>query len=434
MPRSKELSELEKWEVVAAYNLALGPNRVKLGKGELNKLENRLGISGRTISKIAHDYSKQMIEKGPGGIDLSPKKIGNVGRKSTMTAVEKRKLHRKNTVTKGTGSLRMLASETNISLSRVFRHMKKNFVTSQTKWIKPKLSDKHKFNRINFILKLKDPRKTWKFKEQKNVIVIDESWFYLYKNQSLVRVFPGDEIPSSDKVQHKSHIPKLMFLTALARPDPEHHFDGKIGIWRVQKEKICTKTNRFHRRGDVYFKDSTMDGELYKDFMQKIFAAVKQKMPWLKGKEVIVQQDGAPAHTTTENLRHFDQEGKKDGWKIKVITQPAQSPDLNINDLAFFRSLKCRVERLKNSRQTLDSLYNSVELAWIQYDSDTLQRIWGVQYACYREILRRKGDNDYKTPHTGVRKRLGEIDFKIIENEYLEAENFSRNNRHVWEA
>jgi hypothetical protein len=67
-------------------------------------------------------------------------------------------------------------------------------------------------------------------------------------------------------------------------------------------------------------------------------------MPWLKGKEVIIQQDGASPHVGRGNIEYFNQEGRKDGWKIQVVTQPPQSPDLNVNDLGFFRSLKCRVE------------------------------------------------------------------------------------------
>ncbi|CAM9552856.1 unnamed protein product, partial [Choristocarpus tenellus] len=35
------------------------------------------------------------------------------------------------------------------------------------------------------------------------------------------------------KVQRKSHIPKVMFISAILCPDPSHDFDGKIGIWQV---------------------------------------------------------------------------------------------------------------------------------------------------------------------------------------------------------
>ncbi|CAM9878762.1 unnamed protein product [Choristocarpus tenellus] len=33
----------------------------------------------------------------------------------------------------------------------------------------------------------------------------------------------------------------------------------------------------------------------------------------------------------------------EEGWNIKLVMQPVQSPDLNINDLGSFASLKSRV-------------------------------------------------------------------------------------------
>ena len=66
-------------------------------------------------------------------------------------------------------------------------------------------------------------------------------------------------------------------------------------------------------------------------------------MPWMRYKELVVQQDGARSHTGKGNVEALNKAGNDQNWSIKLITQPAQSPDLNINDLGFFRSLKTRV-------------------------------------------------------------------------------------------
>jgi hypothetical protein len=42
----------------------------------------------------------------------------------------------------------------------------------------------------------------------------------------------------------------------------------------------------------------------------------------LPGKEVIVQQDGASPHDGRGNIEYFNQEDRKDGEKIRVVTQP----------------------------------------------------------------------------------------------------------------
>ena len=72
------------------------------------------------------------------------------------------------------------------------------------------------------------------WKDQKNTIHVDESWFLLKKGCSRVRVMPSTTIPPPDTCQHKSHIVKVMFLMAMGRPQMRPDgtwFDGKIGCW-----------------------------------------------------------------------------------------------------------------------------------------------------------------------------------------------------------
>jgi hypothetical protein len=145
------------------------------------------------------------------------------------------------------------------------------------------------------------------------------------------------------------------------------------------------------------------------DDFDGVFAMIKEKMPWTKGEEVRVQQDGAPPHTGKGNMDVFLTAGWEPeverGWNIAVVTQPAQSPDLNINDLGFFRSLKSRVEPLQGDNRTKETLMNAIEQAWEEYDHDTLERVWAHQLACYRCILEDEGGNWYEAPHSGVRRR-----------------------------
>lgn len=68
--------------------------------------------------------------------------------------------------------------------------------------------------------------------------------------------------------------------------------------------------------------------------------AVRRKMPWLRGEPVVIQCDGASPHTGKDNINQLNREGQKKGWDIRFVQQRAQSPDLNVNDLGFFRSLK----------------------------------------------------------------------------------------------
>lgn len=128
-------------------------------------------------------------------------------------------------------------------------------------------------------------------------------------------------------------------------------------------------------------------------------------------------------HTGQGNVEFFNNDGQKNGWNIQVVTQPPQSPDLNVNDL-FFQSLKCRVEKLKNGANGLNELYDSVVQAWNRYDADPRNRIWAHQFDCYRAIINNAGDNVYPEPHTGMRKRVQAVDLDLSIQDWNRARDF----------
>jgi hypothetical protein len=51
---------------------------------------------------------------------------------------------------------------------------------------------------------------------------------------------------------------------------------------------VAKRKSIYHEAGDVYIHDCTMNAERYRSFMMQVFRDVKMKMPWLKGKEVII--------------------------------------------------------------------------------------------------------------------------------------------------
>lgn len=59
-------------------------------------------------------------------------------------------------------------------------------------------------------------------------------------------------------------------------------------------------------------------------------------------------------------LEALAEEGKKQGWNIKVQVQPAQSPDLNKLDLAFFHSMKQDAYYLKSDTKGLEGIVESL--------------------------------------------------------------------------
>ena len=59
----------------------------------------------------------------------------------------------------------------------------------------------------------------------------------IHKVHGYVQIFSGDDILEPVKAQYKSHIPKIMILTAMARPDLDNNFDGRNCMFRIQEAK-----------------------------------------------------------------------------------------------------------------------------------------------------------------------------------------------------
>ena len=116
-------------------------------------------------------------------------------------------------------------------------------------------------------------------------------------------------------------------------------------------------------------------------------------------KKVIIQHDGAPSHAAFERQQYWEQLVESIGVKDKVILvkQPPNSPDTNVLDLGFFRSLQANYY-LKNPKNELD-IIRFVEQAFEEYPASILNRIWLTHQSCLNEIIRHNGDNNYPTPH-----------------------------------
>ena len=77
---------------------------------------------------------------------------------------------------------------------------------------------------------------------------------------------------------------------------------------------------------------------LYKICYQ-ILPAIKAKWPDVMSKDILIQQDNCPAHINDDDP-DFRAAASADGFNIHLFSQPANSPDTNVNDLGYFRALQ----------------------------------------------------------------------------------------------
>ncbi|CAM9669753.1 unnamed protein product, partial [Ectocarpus fasciculatus] len=55
---------------------------------------------------------------------------------------------------------------------------------------------------------------------------------------------------------------------------------------------------------------------------------------------IVIQQDGATPHTGCAVVEIINQYIQQHHWNCTLVTQPAQSPDLNMLDLGLFHGMK----------------------------------------------------------------------------------------------
>ncbi|CAM9169307.1 unnamed protein product [Discosporangium mesarthrocarpum] len=195
-----------------------------------------------------------------------------------------------------------------------------------------------------------------------------------------------------------------MFLAAVARPrmiSDGVWFDGKIGIWPIADTVAATRSSKNRNKGTLMLKPATINAERYKELMiDKVIPAIKARMPRPRGHTIFVQQDGAKPHTggVMEAIQ------AKAGDSIILETQPANSPDLNVNDLGFFHSIQQVKEDVGVSSP--EDLVEATMEAFDVYPRETLERDWQSLFAVLGEVLGSKGDHSYKLPRLG-KENLG---------------------------
>lgn len=181
-------------------------------------------------------------------------------------------------------------------------------------------------------------------------------------------------------------------------------FDGKIGIWPFTTTNMAVRTSKNRAKGTLETKNvPTVDRKAYKAYLlEHVIPAIKCSWPrGEKSQTIWIQQDNAKPHVPVDDP-DVVAAGQSDGWDIRIVCQPAQSPDFNVLDLGFFASIQAL--QYQEETHTIDKLIDAVntsfkKLSWQTLDNTflTLQKV----YECSMNI---GGGNEYRLPHMGKMK------------------------------
>ncbi|KAL7093621.1 hypothetical protein ACP275_11G050500 [Erythranthe tilingii] len=235
-----------------------------------------------------------------------------------------------------------------------------------------------------------------------NIIHIDEKWFNMTKKSEHYYLLPDEEDPLRT-CKSKNFIAKVMFLVAIARPRFDEQgnelFSGKIGVFPLVTQEAAKRTSINRVAGTLETKaiSSVNKNVIRSYFIEKVIPAIKQK--WPRGDSrcpIFIQQDNARTHID-HNDEEFHLAATRDGFDIRLMRQPPNSPDLNVLDLGFFRAIQSI--QYKESPKTVDQLVNAVVHAFETFPAIKSNRIFLTLQLCMIEIMRVRGSQKYKTPH-----------------------------------
>ena len=114
-------------------------------------------------------------------------------------------------------------------------------------------------------------------------IHVDEKWFELTTKHMRTYLAPSEPDPKRE-VCNKQHIPKLMFLGAVARPRYDllnrRFFDGKLGLYVIGEQVAAKRDSVNCLWGTLKWKPLNMTKDLYKHYLLNyLVPAIVQRRP-----------------------------------------------------------------------------------------------------------------------------------------------------------
>ncbi|CAB1099614.1 unnamed protein product [Ectocarpus sp. CCAP 1310/34] len=174
------------------------------------------------------------------------------------------------------------------------------------------------------------------------------------------------------------------------------NFTGKLGIFQFTVQRAAQRNSRNRAAGTMETKCVEVTKEVFKrKVVDEVFPAIKARWPGGRGRTIYIQLDNKPSHRINADP-DVVAAGIADGWDIRLINQPSNSPDTNILDLGFFNAVQSLQDR--NTPRTVDEFITEVKRAFEEQSPSTHDKVW-VSLQAILQIILAKGNNTFKLPH-----------------------------------
>ena len=301
---------------------------------------------------------------------------------------------------------RKLAASLGVSKTTVQRWIVDSTIRVHCNSLKPVLTEENKVARLIMALESHDPNDPSKFRDMMDRVHVDEKWFFLSRQRERYLLLPEEKNPKRC-VKSKSHITKVMFLCAVARPrfntSANSWWDGKLGIWPIGGWEPAQRASKNRPRGTLVWKNKPVTKGVYRELLiSKLLPAIIEKWPWTDrlSRKIWIQQDGAKSHINTDD-QEFREAIQDQELNAGLYTQAANSPDVNLLDLGFFRAIQSFNDAAPKNEE---DLIKSVQLAYNNYPRTNLNRTWLTLQSVFNQIILCNGDNEYDIQHLSKEK------------------------------
>lgn len=314
----------------------------KLKRHVTREVAELFGVRLRTVQRL-WQRGKSSLDQGI-PVDICNRKRGTAGRK--QVPLDLGPLH--NIPLKDRTTQEDARAALGISKQKFMRFIREGHIKCHSNSIKPHLTEANKKARLQWCVDMLDhegmldePR----FKGLFDVVFIDEKWFYLTRKTERYYLLSDEDEPLRT-CRSKNNIPKLMFLAVTARPrfnvEGVCIFDGKIGCFPLVTYERAKRSSVNRQAGTIEVKPiAKITRDVIRMFMiEKVLPAIRAKWPREdNNKPIYIQQDNAPSHLDLGDPQFYEA-SKLEGFDIRLVCQPPNSPDFNILDLGFFRAIQ----------------------------------------------------------------------------------------------
>ncbi|ETV77327.1 hypothetical protein H257_08773 [Aphanomyces astaci] len=307
-------------------------------------------VNPTTVWRI---FKRGQATKAASGVaNVATRIKGNTGRRPTFSPdeVEQRvkciPLHKRQTY-------RSLAAATGLFVFVLWTYVRKKWMTCRSSWTRPYLKDSQKAARLDFYNAFTTGSNN--IEDMLNMVHVDEKWFYLTKLRRRFLLWHDEKIMPRH-LQSKSHITKVMFLVAVARPRED--WDDEISCWKIVERGPAQRSSHNRPAGTEVLKTVTVTKDVYRKLLVDfVVPAIKDKWKWPADdarRSIVIQQDNARgARTSQLTMLLLLLHPKMETGTFRSRT--------NQRNLGFFNSIQALQQALEC--QTMDELIDAVKEA-----------------------------------------------------------------------